>query len=189
MILENVNLSSDKMGRPPLWSNETDSDFCHQSPTYTVSSVYFNHALISYVHWTNKCLISVRNLHDLPFMLWIEFGTCQSTNLKRRWLDLFCNYYHIQCVCNHSTALVVIFCCCNLSFCHMFGTSKILSLTYTLPLTAISTMLRSKFAALSPVMGTEAEKLFRRQKTIKQLSTIRFVPLYQFLHLYNCHSR
>jgi hypothetical protein len=41
-------------------------------------------------------------------MLWTEFITCQSTNLKRRWLE-FCNYYPIQCVCNHSTALVVIF--------------------------------------------------------------------------------
>jgi hypothetical protein len=41
--------------------------------------------------------------------LWTELSTCQFTNLKRRWLYLFCNYYHIQCVCNHSTALVVIF--------------------------------------------------------------------------------
>ena len=43
MALENINLSSDKIGQPPLWSNETDSDFCHQSPTYAVSSVYINH--------------------------------------------------------------------------------------------------------------------------------------------------
>jgi hypothetical protein len=50
MVLENVNLSSDRICRPQLWSNETDSDFCHQLPTYTVSSVYFNYALISYVH-------------------------------------------------------------------------------------------------------------------------------------------
>jgi hypothetical protein len=49
MVLENANLSSDKIGRPPSWSNETNSDFCHQSPTYAVSSVYFNHTLISYV--------------------------------------------------------------------------------------------------------------------------------------------
>jgi hypothetical protein len=41
--------------------------------------------------------------------LWTEFSTCQSTNLERRWLDLFCNYYHIQRVCDHFTALVVIF--------------------------------------------------------------------------------
>jgi hypothetical protein len=33
MALENVNLSSYKIGQPPLWSNETDSDFCHLSPT------------------------------------------------------------------------------------------------------------------------------------------------------------
>jgi hypothetical protein len=46
MVLENVNLSEDKIGLPPLWSNETDSDFCHHSPTYAVSSVYFNHTLI-----------------------------------------------------------------------------------------------------------------------------------------------
>jgi hypothetical protein len=36
MVLENV-------GRLALWSNETDSDFYHQSPKYAVSSVYFNH--------------------------------------------------------------------------------------------------------------------------------------------------
>jgi hypothetical protein len=52
MVLENLNLSSDKIGRPPFWSNEADLDFCHQSPTYAVSCVYFNHILISYVHWT-----------------------------------------------------------------------------------------------------------------------------------------
>jgi hypothetical protein len=52
--VENVNLSEDKIGRPPLWSYETDldSDFSHQSPTYAVSSVHFKHTLISYVHWT-----------------------------------------------------------------------------------------------------------------------------------------
>jgi hypothetical protein len=42
------------------------------------------------------------------FVLWTEFSSCQSTNLNRRWLDLFSNY-HIQCVCSHSTALIVIF--------------------------------------------------------------------------------
>jgi hypothetical protein len=111
MVLENVNLSSDKIGRPPMWSNETELDFCHQSLIYAVSSVYFNHTLISYVHGTRKCLISARKWHALPFILCYfktEFSTCQSTNLKRKWLDLFCNYYHIQRVCNHSTALVVI---------------------------------------------------------------------------------
>jgi hypothetical protein len=29
IVLENVNLSSDKIGRPLLWSNETELDFCH----------------------------------------------------------------------------------------------------------------------------------------------------------------
>jgi hypothetical protein len=43
------------------------------------------------------------------FVLWTEFSTCESTILKRRLLDLFCNYHHIHCVCNHSTKLVVIF--------------------------------------------------------------------------------
>jgi hypothetical protein len=28
MVLENINLSQDKIGRPPFWSNETDLDFC-----------------------------------------------------------------------------------------------------------------------------------------------------------------
>jgi hypothetical protein len=50
MVFANVNLSSDKIGQSPLWSNKTDSDFCHQSATYAVRSVYFNNTLISYVH-------------------------------------------------------------------------------------------------------------------------------------------
>jgi hypothetical protein len=29
--------------RPPLWSNETDSDFCHQSPIYAVNSIFQPH--------------------------------------------------------------------------------------------------------------------------------------------------
>jgi hypothetical protein len=44
-------------------------------------------------------------------VLWTELSTCQTTNLKRRWLVLFCNYYHVQCICNYSTTLVVILCC------------------------------------------------------------------------------
>jgi hypothetical protein len=61
----------------------------------------------------------VRKLHSLPFILCYELNSVHVKQLiKRRWLDLFCNYYHIQCICNHSTALVVIF-CCNLLFCHI----------------------------------------------------------------------
>jgi hypothetical protein len=67
-------------------------------------------------------------------MLWTEFSTCQSTNLKKRWLDLFCNYYQIQYVCNHSTALVVIFCCCNLSFCHIWHIQNFIVNLDTMPL-------------------------------------------------------
>jgi hypothetical protein len=132
MVLENVNLSEDKIWRPPLWRNEKDSNFCHQSPTYAVISVYFKHTLISYLHWVLKCFISVRKLHDLPFtlLLWTEFSTCLSTNLKRRWLDLFCNYYHIQSICNYSTSFFFFFFGCDLSFCHIFVTFKILSSTY-----------------------------------------------------------
>jgi hypothetical protein len=50
MVLENVNLSADKIGRPPFWSNNTDWDFYHHSVIYTLSGVYFNRTLISYVH-------------------------------------------------------------------------------------------------------------------------------------------
>jgi hypothetical protein len=31
MVLENINLSEDKIGRLALWSNETELDFYHQS--------------------------------------------------------------------------------------------------------------------------------------------------------------
>jgi hypothetical protein len=47
LVLENINLSSDRIRRPPLWSNEKDFDFCHQMLIYAVSSVYFN-MLITY---------------------------------------------------------------------------------------------------------------------------------------------
>jgi hypothetical protein len=43
MVLENIKMSSDKIGRPPSWSNEADYDFCHQLTSYAVSSVYLNH--------------------------------------------------------------------------------------------------------------------------------------------------
>jgi hypothetical protein len=76
-VLENLNLSDDKIGRPPSWSNDTDMDFCHLSVIYAVSSVYFDRTLISYVHWTCKYLISVKKLHSLPFIL------CHELNLVR----------------------------------------------------------------------------------------------------------
>jgi hypothetical protein len=60
IVLENVNLSSDEIGRPLIWSNESELNFCHQSIIYAVSRVYFKHTLSSSVHWTLKCLISVR---------------------------------------------------------------------------------------------------------------------------------
>jgi hypothetical protein len=37
---------------PGLWSNETELDFWHQSLINSVSSVYFNHTLISHLNWT-----------------------------------------------------------------------------------------------------------------------------------------
>jgi hypothetical protein len=97
MALENLNLSSDKIGRPPLWSNETASDFCHMSPTYAVSSVYFNHTLISYVQVFNfsEKITWFAFYLVLWTMNWIQYKSHH----------LFCNYYHIQCVCNHSTDL------------------------------------------------------------------------------------
>jgi hypothetical protein len=54
MVLENIKLSSYKIGRLPSWSNEKDMDFCHQSLMYVVSSVYFNCTLISHVHGLNS---------------------------------------------------------------------------------------------------------------------------------------
>jgi hypothetical protein len=50
IVLENINLSEDKIGRPALWTTESELDLWHQSLIYGVSSVYFNHTLISPVH-------------------------------------------------------------------------------------------------------------------------------------------
>jgi hypothetical protein len=55
--------------------------------------------------WTFKCLISVRKLHALRFILCYEFN---SVHVSLLILDLFCNYCHTQCVCNHSAEIVVI---------------------------------------------------------------------------------
>jgi hypothetical protein len=52
MIFENINLSEDRIGRPPFRYNDTELDFCHQSVMYAVRSVYFNHTLISYMYVT-----------------------------------------------------------------------------------------------------------------------------------------
>jgi hypothetical protein len=72
MVLENIDLSEDKIGRPPVWSNDTDVDFCHQlvEYKYAVSNVYFKYKLISYVHE----LSSVK-LHALPFILCYELNS------------------------------------------------------------------------------------------------------------------
>jgi hypothetical protein len=40
IVLENVNLSEDKIGRLPFCFNDTDLDFCHQSVIYPVSCIY-----------------------------------------------------------------------------------------------------------------------------------------------------
>jgi hypothetical protein len=109
MVFENINLFEDKIGRPPLWSNDSVIRRLHR-----LSAVYISTTRQLQFHMYIG-LRSVYNFSDkmtwFAFyrVLWTEFNACQSTNLKRRWLDLFCNHYHIQCVCNHSTSLVVIF--------------------------------------------------------------------------------
>jgi hypothetical protein len=46
MVLENINLSEDEIGRPPLWSNEIELDFCHQLLIYVVSKCIFQPQVI-----------------------------------------------------------------------------------------------------------------------------------------------
>jgi hypothetical protein len=128
MALENINLSEDKTERLQVWSNDADVDFCHQSVIYAVSSVYFNRKLISYVHGQLFNFSKKITRFCLYLVLWTEFSTCQSSNLRRRWLDL----YVIIII---SSVFVIIlqhlwsFFSCNFSFCHIFDTSNILSLT------------------------------------------------------------
>ena len=43
MVLENMNLSSDRNRVTLLWSNNTDLDFCHLS-VYTLSAVFLSTA-------------------------------------------------------------------------------------------------------------------------------------------------
>jgi hypothetical protein len=53
-----------------------------------------------------EVFIFKKKIHPLPFALRYEF---KSVHVKRRYPDLFCKYYHIQCVCNYSAELVVLF--------------------------------------------------------------------------------
>jgi hypothetical protein len=75
MVLENVNLSSDKIGQSPLWSNETDSDFFHQSPTYAVSNVYFTHTFNFICTLDLKVFNFSEKITDLPFILCYELNS------------------------------------------------------------------------------------------------------------------
>jgi hypothetical protein len=104
IVLENVNLSSDRIGRPPLSSNETKLDFTYIHCQQCRFQPHFN-----FICTLDSIQFQKENDMSLPFILWTEFSAYQSTNLKRRWLGLFCNYYHIQYVCNHSTTLVFFF--------------------------------------------------------------------------------
>jgi hypothetical protein len=84
------------------------------SHLYTLSAIYIQPHIINF---TCTLDLEVFNFSveitcfAFYFVLWTESIqlSSHSTNLKRRCLDLLCNYYYIHCVCNHSTALVVIF--------------------------------------------------------------------------------
>jgi hypothetical protein len=84
LVLENIILSEDKIGWLPMWYNETESDFCHQSFIYGVSSVLFQ----PHVNFMRKFELEVFNFSEkitwfaIYFVLLTEFSTCQSTNLK-----------------------------------------------------------------------------------------------------------
>jgi hypothetical protein len=65
MVFENVNMSSDKKGAT---ANETDT-----SP-YTLSAVYISTTCYFHMYIGLKCLISVRKLNDLPFILCYELN-------------------------------------------------------------------------------------------------------------------
>jgi hypothetical protein len=126
MILENVKMPSNIW-----WSNETDLDSCHQSATYDVSCGYFKTTLISYVHGLELFNFKVFNFSEkitcfaFCLVLWIYLSACQCISFERKWS---CRPIHIQCDCNHSVELVSDFFSCKLSFSHIFGTTKILSL-------------------------------------------------------------
>ena len=98
-----MNLSEDKIGRPPMWPND-------------LSSVAYIHVHVCcqqckfQPHVNFICTLDLEVVNFSEEMTWfafylvlgIEFSICQSTNLKKRRLDLFCNYHHVQCVCNRS---------------------------------------------------------------------------------------
>jgi hypothetical protein len=78
------------------------------SRLYTLSAMYISTARYFQMYMDLTVFNFSKKITGFAFYLVLltEFSTCHSTNLKRRWLDLFCNYYHIQCVCKLSTALV-----------------------------------------------------------------------------------
>jgi hypothetical protein len=148
-----------------LWSNDTNFDFCHQWVIYTFSSVYFNCTLISYVHGLSSVLISIRKLHALPFIFCYELNSVHVTPLI--WKGDGQIYFGIIII---SIVFVFIlqhlwsFFSSNLSFCHIFGTSKILSLTYGVisPSTIWKSRSRPRATMIAPLFSRS-----RRQKSVR----------------------
>jgi hypothetical protein len=92
IVLENINWSEDEISRPPYCSNERD----------LVVYVCFQQCIFQpHVNFIGTLDAEVFNFREkitcfaFYLVLLTEFSTWQSTNLKRRWLDLFGNYYLI----------------------------------------------------------------------------------------------
>jgi hypothetical protein len=110
MVLENVNLSSDRNWATVVWYNDTAvqisilSSVIYIRCQQCIFQLYVNFIQCMYM---DLAVFNFNKKITFCVMNWIQYMSHH--NLNRRWLDLFCYYYHIQCVCYHSTALGVIF--------------------------------------------------------------------------------
>jgi hypothetical protein len=81
-VLENANLSEDKIGRPPLWSNDTDLDFCHHAVAYITCQQCIYQPLINFICTLDLEVFNFREkLYDLPFILYNELNSVHVTPL------------------------------------------------------------------------------------------------------------
>jgi hypothetical protein len=50
--------------------------------------------------------------HSINYVIMYNFLCIESGEfMEQRWTDAFCDWYHIQCVCDHSENVVVISSC------------------------------------------------------------------------------
>jgi hypothetical protein len=112
-------------------------------------------------------------------VLWAEFSTCHSTDLRRRWLDLFCNYYHFD------TCILKIILGTYVEMTQNDTSFRILALEYVMQVYVFTTVLFYNNLYTEPCMTSkQSSPLFsiNFNKTLLNQNIFQFTPrnvLYQ----------